>query len=336
MKFSVIVPLYLPYKQYIYDCIASIKNQSFKDFECILVLPKIQENDFKNLNIELDERFKIVESPYTEQSQNRNIGIKNCGGDYLIFVDCDDFLDLDYLQISNDILVNTKTDLIVYNFTRDVNGFKKIKEPSVSIYTDKKIVKNILFSYYTNEEKITSLNINTVWGKVFKRNIIENQILFDEKTRCGEDVLFVLDFGHYITSILLVENYISYCWRQNSSSLMSNIGPFFDLNNFFEHLDKIAEKEKINSINYIKSKFEIFNIRSNNLLNMYIRKAIKKKDFFNFVKNTYPKASYSNKTLVEYNKFGNKISKCILKENYLLLSILLSLYKVKNVLKIRK
>ncbi len=100
MKISVVVPVYNAEK-YLAECVDSILNQTYKDIELILVddgssdgCPKICDNYAKT-----DERVKVIHKSNGGVSSARQIGIENISGDYVLFVDSDDWLDLDTVKI---------------------------------------------------------------------------------------------------------------------------------------------------------------------------------------------------------------------------------------------
>ena len=96
---SVIVPIYNKDK-YIKRCIDSIKKQSFNDFECILVDDGSTDNSANIVlkSIQNDSRFKYIYQKNMGVSSARNTGIKASIGEWICFIDADDFIELDYLE----------------------------------------------------------------------------------------------------------------------------------------------------------------------------------------------------------------------------------------------
>ena len=99
-KFSIIVPVY-NVEEYIDDCLKSIKSQTFKDYEVIVVNDGTKDNSMdivKNYDVE------IINQENGGLSSARNTGVKKAKGEYLIFLDSDDYIEKDLLKKINDSL----------------------------------------------------------------------------------------------------------------------------------------------------------------------------------------------------------------------------------------
>ena len=96
MKFSIIVPIY-NVEKYIEKCLQSIKDQTFKNFEVIMVDDGSTDNSNKIMKLfEKDKRFKSYSKKNGGLSDARNYGIQYTTGDYLLFIDSDDYIDKNY------------------------------------------------------------------------------------------------------------------------------------------------------------------------------------------------------------------------------------------------
>ena len=97
-KISIIVPVY-NVESYLVRCIDSILNQSFKNFELILVNDGSTDDSLiickKYLNV--DKRIKLVSQVNKGLSAARNTGLRHTSGKYICFIDSDDFVEKDYL-----------------------------------------------------------------------------------------------------------------------------------------------------------------------------------------------------------------------------------------------
>ena len=93
-KFSVIIPVY-NVEKYIRRCITSVINQTFKDYEIIVINDGSTDN-----SIEIAKEFpvKIINSPHVSVSEARNLGVKKAKGEYILFLDSDDYWDNDLLK----------------------------------------------------------------------------------------------------------------------------------------------------------------------------------------------------------------------------------------------
>lgn len=97
--FSIIVPVY-NVEKYIDKCLASILRQTFKNFECIIIDDCSPDNSNAIIDkyVKLDQRFKVIHQKNMGVSVARNTGLDIAKGDYIIFVDSDDYIADDYLE----------------------------------------------------------------------------------------------------------------------------------------------------------------------------------------------------------------------------------------------
>ncbi len=114
MKFSIVIPVY-NVEKYIDKCLNSIINQTYKNFEVIIVNDGTKDNSQQIIDeyVKKDNRFKSYKKENGGLSDARNYGIKYATGDYLVLIDSDDYIDLDYLERVNQVLISNKNiDLI--------------------------------------------------------------------------------------------------------------------------------------------------------------------------------------------------------------------------------
>ena len=146
-KFSIIVPVY-NVEEYIDDCLKSIKNQTFKDYEVIVVNDGTKDN---SMDIVKKYDVEIINQENGGLSAARNAGVKKAKGEYLIFLDSDDYIEKDLLKKINDSIKDNP----------DVVRFQ-IKE----VYPDKEID--------FNEESFNTLNGVEAFNNIVKYHFIEN------------------------------------------------------------------------------------------------------------------------------------------------------------------
>lgn len=183
MKVSVIVPVYNTEK-YLEKCLESIVNQTYKDIEIIIINDGSTDNSSKIINKYVDKYSNIVYKEITNHGQGyaRNLGIKLSSGDYIMFLDSDDYVDVDiiskminkigtcdvvvcdiYKVIGNE-LVNFKN---YYNYFKDnINLMLSHPGPVAKLYK-KEVIKNVSFLenvYYEDLSftPVISLNVNKV------------------------------------------------------------------------------------------------------------------------------------------------------------------------------
>lgn len=98
MKFSIVIPVY-NVEEYIDKCLNSVLNQTYKDFEVIIVNDGSPDNSIQIIDryVKMDDRFKVYSKENGGLSAARNFGVKKVSGDYLIFLDSDDYIEKDLL-----------------------------------------------------------------------------------------------------------------------------------------------------------------------------------------------------------------------------------------------
>ena len=184
-KLSVIVPVY-KVEQYIHKCVDSILNQTFKDFELILVDDGSPDNCGKICDeyAQKDERVRVIHKENGGLSDARNAGVDVAQGKIIGFVDSDDYLDKDmYAQMITYLEAND-CDVVCCD-TYIVRGDKKRFKPR---YKENKI--------FNNEQAINEIlngNLdNAAWNKIYKRIVIQN--IRYPKGRIYEDVATTYKF----------------------------------------------------------------------------------------------------------------------------------------------
>lgn len=214
---SIIIPIY-KVEQYLDECVTSIINQTYKDFEIILVddgspdsCPQMCDEWAKK-----DARIKVVHKKNGGLSSARNAGLAIAKGEYIGFVDSDDYVDgtmyEDLMQVMNQ---NEKTMVVSSPIIRNTDGvFTPYK---VGTY-DYKDGDTMSFSEYM--KLFLGMNMDaTVWNKLYKREFI--QTMFREG-RNNEDYLFMFyNVKNLYDSdkLLAVSAHAHYYYRDNAQSI---------------------------------------------------------------------------------------------------------------------
>lgn len=213
-KVSIIVPIYNA-ENYIEKCLNSLINQTYSNIEIIAINDESTDNTFSILKnyAEKDNRIILINKENTGVSDTRNIGINRAVGEYIIFVDGDDWLELDAVENMYNCSKENKCNIIRAKYVKEFNN-------RTEMYSEK-------FEYNTNLidriEVIDALLTGKMNGYVcllfIRKNIIKNKIYFDTNLSMMEDELFYLD-------ILLANNNIyfydkvtyHYLYNKNSAS----------------------------------------------------------------------------------------------------------------------
>lgn len=304
---SIIVPVY-NVEQYIGKCIESIVNQTYKNLEIILVDDGSTDNSGKICDewARKDKRIKVYHKENGGVSEARNLGIKKSTGEYITFVDSDDDINTDFVDIVIKNIKKEKYDYIAYNVQKYNENTRYIEYKNMlntSKLSKTEYIDSIISIYYSkNKLKGIYGPSRCIGGKVFRRKIIEdNKIFFDKEIYIMEDGIFILEFLSHASSILL-NNKAIYNYRQIATSTSFRYN-----NDQLEQYNLILKKFK----EYKKNKNDIYNKLCLELLSTYIYRLYL----------TFPKYKQFQKQYSCINKKCPEIIPSVEKSNYKYLKI---------------
>ena len=285
--FSVIVPVYNA-EVTIDRCIQSILEQSTDDFELILV-----DDGSADASLSICTKYSRKDSRiivYSQQnggvSSARNKGMELSSGNYLVFVDSDDYVAPDYL---NSFKTNEQADLIIEGFVLEDTEKGPVK---MVCYPAERII--ISHDYQALSEPFIEGRFNTVWGKAFKRSALQNSnAAFCEGINMGEDTLFVIKMLRGADVIAFVEDAKYHYTEKTESSLTGSLTDMVLIDKLetayamiYEELsDMIGEAESRRAVSLRLGKIY------KSLLNLYINQYDNKK---NVIKHLYGKSWFRN------------------------------------------
>lgn len=219
---SIILPIF-NMEEHLNQCVYSILNQTYKDYELILVDDGSIDKSAQMCDeyAEQDNRVIVIHKENGGLSDARNTGVKVAKGEYIFFIDSDDFLDDNQaLEKIVNRLKNSKADVL--NF-----GFKKYYANEDKGYNYFKIDKNMPIEYYKHEKGFefliqNSLYIASAWNKVVKRELFEKNNLSFKKGIYSEDI----DWCARLLIVAKKFDFINesfYCYRQREGSISKSI-----------------------------------------------------------------------------------------------------------------
>lgn len=210
---SVIVPVY-NVEEYLSICLNSILNQTFTNYELLLINDGSSDNSGAICNefAKKDQRIKVVHQENVGVSSARNKGISIADGEYLCFIDADDWIEINYLSTMIEDTIKFNTDFLFSGYVIH-DCFRKTKKkihPNKSEGIGKFVFSNI----------INSLTSIPLWTCLIKKSVIlKNKILFNELCKYGEDQEFILKA--LLNSNWAKSNHLClYNYRLNESSAM--------------------------------------------------------------------------------------------------------------------
>lgn len=226
-KIAIIVPIYNS-SNFLEICLNSIKNQTFKDIEVIMVNDGSTDDSVEICKrfCKDDLRFVLINKNNTGVSDSRNIGIKSSKSDYIMFVDADDWLEKEAVEIAYMNIEKNKADICQFNYFFDYENQQLKREnfsQNIIIIDDKKrkdIQCNVLaYRYAKNNKNIEYFgSIRGCWNKIFSKEFLEkNNIFFDTQLKIQEDTHLMVNALEKVNKIIFINQYL-YHYRQNKIS----------------------------------------------------------------------------------------------------------------------
>lgn len=222
VEVSIIVPVYNKAK-YLKEIIFDISNQTFNDFECLIIDDGSFDGSEKICDqfSRVDKRFKVFHIVNSGVSNARNLGIDNAKGKYITFIDADDRININYLKNLMTCIENEKVDMVVGSYKKFWDNNDNMIEVSYE-NNNKKLIFSSLVNNFV-EEQIRSGIFGCCVAKIFKRSLIED-LRFDSSISLAEDLDFYLKLYPRIKTIYF-DDKAFYYYRQeaeNSSSLVND------------------------------------------------------------------------------------------------------------------
>lgn len=191
MLFSVIVPIY-NVEKYIRKCIDSVLEQTFGDFELILVddgspddCPKICDEYEKK-----DSRIKVIHKENGGLVSARQAGIEVASGDYIFNLDGDDAICSDALESSYEIIKDTNADIVSFSYRCSINGVigDVIDDLAKEGLYNKAQIEEFIFPKLLSDKNMQHI-FYFLWGKAIKRELLfKNQLNVNRAISLGEDL----------------------------------------------------------------------------------------------------------------------------------------------------
>lgn len=224
-QISVIVPIFR-IEKYLPKCVDSILNQSFLDFELILVNDGSPDScpEICDAYAKKDSRVRVVHKENGGLLSARKAGLRNARGKYIAFVDGDDWVDNYYLDVLYKLAEANDSDLVVTGHFREFDGkIETIKPNSTGIYDHDQLQASILPNAIYNG-RFCEHGISTyVWNKLYKRELL-GKILYDVPNEIimGEDAAITYAYLS-ISKSLTVSKIPLYYYRQRHDSIVKSI-----------------------------------------------------------------------------------------------------------------
>lgn len=295
MKVSLIVPVFNSANR-LEKCIQSLINQTYKNIEFIFVDDESTDNsvDIIKKYMNMDNRIILIFQKNQGPNIARKNGIEHASGEYILFVDSDDWIGLETIEILVEKLKKYKVDII---------KFRYIKEPSKEIMPNLFEKNDVLIRDNKSEiydTLITTTLFNEVWNEIVKKEIVVSSIS-SRKINIGEDALLNYEIFSKAESIL-VTNDVLYHYFENPYGITKNldnkkiIKNIVDIFEVYEEKFYYLNKWNLNENKYLKETAnKLLKFIVGQLFKLYRINEMKDNeldDIYNII--------FSNKTFKEY------------------------------------
>lgn len=321
---SVIIPVY-NVEKFLKKCLDSVINQTYTNLEIIVVDDGSKDksgeicDSYKNK----DARIKVIHKQNGGLSSARNVGLEKSNGDYILFLDSDDWIDLTYIEVLYNNLIENNCEISVPGFCLSYENGKRIKDSKINsktVFSTEEALSNYLFNGYITP---------CVASKLWKRELWEN-------IKCPEGKLFEDQFTTYKlimkSKLIVFDPSISYYYFKRNGSIghSSFSKKTYDLLDAIskQYLDILAKYPNLeNDLIVAKITWEIV------FINFMI--PVKQNYDYEVINNVRKEINQNRKKIVKCKYIGKirKFQILLLGVNFNLYKLMYSLYKLKYKIK---
>lgn len=239
-KISVIVPIYNTEK-YLAKCIESICNQTFRDIQIILVDDGSTDSSGSicDTYADLDERIMVIHNCNQGVVQSRKVGLAVAKGEFIVFIDSDDYMDESAIQHMYESMQDSSSDIVVCGYIMDKdNSSQMIKNNMKPGVYDKSILESMYSKLIFDDSYMQPSIIQSMCGKLFKKNLLlETSEGIDERITLGEDASFVFPYLLACETICILDQcYYHYQIRNGSMCSKKDLFVFERIEAFQRYL----------------------------------------------------------------------------------------------------
>ncbi len=297
---SVIIPVY-NVGEYIRQCLESIFNQTYKDLQIIIVDDGSTDNTM-NIVKEYEEKFKdctILQQQNAGVSVARNIAFNYIKGEYTIYIDPDDFLELDMLETMHRKAENANVDIVIcgfyfyYSAKDNRNYVEKYKVDSRQVYNNYKVME-LMLNYELQGQ---------LWNKLFKSQLLKEINFKFEPNRYIQDAFPVFKAIYKCSGICFVNKPLYYYRQRQSSTVHKKNEKLAD--DYYHAMSSIINYIKDEHIRVSNKSLSIFKVKVLSHFIAHYTNADKANSLKSFKESKYSELNVKNKDFL----FLKEISK---------------------------
>lgn len=271
MLISVIVPVY-NVEKYLRVCLESLLKQTYKDLEVIMINDGSTDTSGKICDeyAEKYENFMVIHKKNSGLGMARNTGLKHISGDYVTFLDSDDYLDQECIEILHKMLVKNNVDMCKSGFRRITNSGNIVlnREYEDEVFWGEeartRLLPRMIGSSPAQHDSIEMCVCGAIYNtKIIKKYNIE---FLSERELISEDLVFNIDFMQYANGVCTISD-VGYNYRINDNSLTTSYrSNRFEASKHFY----LEMKHKLESLKYDNMTF----LRLDRMFFIYIKMSI--------------------------------------------------------------
>ncbi len=332
---TVVVPVY-KVEKYLDRCIESIVNQTYKNLEIILVDDGSPDNCPQMCDdwAKKDSRIRAFHKENAGAGMARNTGLDNATGEYIFFVDSDDYVSIYLVEKCLLNAYKNDSDVVIFGRTDIFDDGRQVEK---DICADKLIfkkteIKNELISAMLNYQFGIGMSI---WSKMYKVQTIKhlNKRFVSERELFSEDVYFGIDlFADINTVSILKDNLYYYSIRENSLSRQFNSNRYQEQNDYFykKTIELAHDKELSDKVfEHIGVRYHMYSVANmKQIILANVSNKEKKKMFLSFSKNDVLLSSLTD-DILRYENSSSKIFWKLFRKKQFLICYLLLYIKTK-------
>ena len=301
---SIVVPIYNASK-YLNKCLDSLVNQTKKELEFILVNDGSTDDSDSIIKNYSDNRIKYFKRSNHGIGKTRNFGISKATGKYIMFLDSDDYLDLEACELLYKKIEKDNSDLVVFDFYRVSDSLEPV------------IIRNFKgTNLRENPNLLLEINLG-IANKIFRLNIIkENNIKFIEDLKY-EDAPFVVEYFKYARKISKLDAKLHYYVIHDNSETTIRDEKMFDIikivdiiRSYFKNYDWSRDVVDTLTIKILVNyNIQCRNIKDKDMRNKFIDETFSylEKNISNYKSNIYFKERSMLKSFIEKSKALSKL-----------------------------
>lgn len=248
-KISVIVPI-CNAGEYLYRCVNSILTQSYSELEVILVDDGSTDGSEKICDFydKTEKRIKVIHQRNSGSAKARKTGLNEAEGEYIIFVDADDYMEPDLCEKMLNRILALDVDFVHADYIEnDYKQINNIKNPA--IYRDLTMQERIdilkinVFKMSVLEVKDKNLILPSLWSKIYKKEFVKewyNKI--PDSQSFGEDLICLCHMIMNCNSMAVIDDaYYHYSLRENSLSHTRDLEKIVNISGLYKNLQTVFE-----------------------------------------------------------------------------------------------